>query len=239
MKSTIDRPASAGEELAAALDEGVGSVVAALPPSLLESPSYPVQVIFERPPSPNPFWAVPIIGLVAKAIILIPHFVALALLGTVVVALQFVVWIPVLFTGLYPDWAFTLVSGTLRWGVRVEAYFFGLTDEYPPFALGEPAGVAYPVHVSFERQPTYNQGWAIPVLGILVKSVLLIPHALILSLMRIVAEVLILVTWMPVLFSGTYPEWGYQLIGGYFRWSTRVYAYFLGLTDRYPPFQMG
>jgi hypothetical protein len=39
-----------------------------------------------------------------------------------------------------------------------------------------------------------------------------------------------------VLFTGQYPSWAFQLVVGTYLWSTRVYAYFLGLTDRYPPF---
>jgi hypothetical protein len=41
----------------------------------------------------------------------------------------------VLFTGQYPGWGFSLTAGTLRWTMRVYAYVYGLTDQYPPFSL--------------------------------------------------------------------------------------------------------
>jgi hypothetical protein len=41
----------------------------------------------------------------------------------------------VLFTGRWPDGLRDFVIKVMRWGVRVQAYFLLLTDEYPPFAL--------------------------------------------------------------------------------------------------------
>ncbi|MFI5269863.1 MAG: DUF4389 domain-containing protein, partial [Chloroflexota bacterium] len=78
--------------------------------------------------------------------------------------------------------------------------------------------------------------WAVPLLGLLVKLVILIPHLIILSVLGSVLYVVVLVLWIPALFGGHYPTWGYQLVGGTIRWSTRVLAYLDGLTDRYPPF---
>ncbi len=96
---------------------------------------FPVQVEFEVPSSSSRLWAIPILGMFIKVLALIPHAICLYVLGAVVGLLQLVIWIPVLFTGHYPGWAFTLVSGTLRWLVRVWAFAYGLTDRYPPFSL--------------------------------------------------------------------------------------------------------
>jgi hypothetical protein len=52
------------------------------------------------------------------------------------------------------------------------------------------------------------------------------------------AGALQLIIWAPVMFSGRYPEWGFAIETGYLRWTARVYAYGLGLTDAYPPFQL-
>jgi hypothetical protein len=41
----------------------------------------------------------------------------------------------VLFGGKYPVWGYSLVGGYLRWSVRVQAFFYGLTDAYPPFTM--------------------------------------------------------------------------------------------------------
>ena len=98
---------------------------------------------------------------------------------------------------------------------------------------------AYDVQVEFTVPEWHNRFWAIPILGIVVKTILLIPHLIILSILGHVAGLLFLVTWIPVLFGGRYPSWGYEVIGGYMRWNTNASAYLYGLTDRYPPFRFG
>jgi hypothetical protein len=92
----------------------------------------------------------------------------------------------------------------------------------------------YPVQVTFEPPPANNRLWAVPLVGFLVKTVILIPHLVALAVLMTVATVSQLVLWIPVFTRGQYPAWGYTLVGG----TMRVEAYFLGLTDRYPPFSL-
>ena len=42
-----------------------------------------------------------------------------------------------IFVGRYPKDIFTLVVGMNRWALRVSAYIFFMTDQYPPFRLEE------------------------------------------------------------------------------------------------------
>ena len=203
--------------------------------------AYDVQVEFTVPAEHNRLWAVPVLGIVVKLIILIPHLIILSVLGTVAELLALVTWIPVLFGGHYPSWGYDVIGGTLRWGANVSAYLYGLTDRYPPFRLGQAAEgeEPYEVEVDFTVPEEHNRLWAIPVIGIVIKLIILIPHLILLYVLGIVATVLGLVTWIPVLFGGHYPSWGYEIIGGYLRWSTRLEAYLFGLTDQYPPFRLG
>lgn len=231
---------SAGTNLAAALNEGLNGAMATLPPRLMTASStYPVQVTFEPAVHANRVWAIPFVGWFVKSLMLIPHYLGLAAVGVAVSFLQLVLWIPVLTSGQYPEWGYSLVTGTIRWSVRVMAYQFGLTDQYPPFGPGNEGEVVYPVRVTFQPQSRYNRGFAIPVVGYFIKYVLLIPHSILIAVLGFVVGLLQLVLWVPVLFTGQYPSWGYDLCGGYIRWTTRSYAYLLGLTDQYPPFQMG
>ena len=55
--------------------------------------------------------------------------------GVAIVAL--IAWFAVLFTGTYPAGMRNFVIGAMRYGARVNAYAFLLTDEYPPFNLDE------------------------------------------------------------------------------------------------------
>lgn len=194
--------------------------------------AYPVQLSVARPLSSSRFWAIPLVGILVKCIILIPHFVVLYVLGLVVAVLQLVIWIPVLFTGRYPDWAFGLVGGLLYWWMRVTLFIYGISDRYPPFSMDTGDGVA------IGQPQSSSRFFAIPIIGIVVRSILLIPHFIILYVLGIVVGLSQLVIWIPVLFGGTYPDWAFTLVGGTTLWSVRVYGYLLGLTDRYPPFAM-
>lgn len=198
--------------------------------------TYPIDLQVDYPTNPGKLYAIPVLGLVIRSILLIPHFIVLAVLIAVVFVLQLVTWIPVLFTGRYPEGLYNLVSGTFRWSARVAGYYVGLTDMYPPFSLAD--SPSYPVRVTFDYPQQSTRGWAIP-LAIYVKELILIPHLIALYVMQIVVELMMLAAWAPVLLKGEYPQWAFSFNTGYIRWALRVYGYLLGLSDRYPPFQLG
>jgi hypothetical protein len=70
-----------------------------------------------------------------KLILVIPHIVVLIFLFIGSVAVSFIAWWAILFTGKYPRGMFEYTTGVLRWSTRVSAYAGMLTDEYPPFSL--------------------------------------------------------------------------------------------------------
>jgi len=192
--------------------------------------AYPVALTAVRPPSSSRFWAIPIIGILVKGIILIPHFIILYVLGIVLGIAHLVIWIPVLFMGRYPDWAFGLNAGFVRWYLRMAYYLYGLSDAYPAFSMDAPGDVF------IARPESSSRFWAIPIIGILVKYIILIPHFIVLYALSIAVSACQLVIWIWVLFGGVYPGWAFTLVAGTLVWTARVYSYFLGLTDRYPPF---
>ena len=72
-----------------------------------------------------------------KWILAIPHYIVLAILGSLVVPVTIIAWFAILIVGRYPRELFLFVEGTIRWGFRVTAYAFLLsTDRYPPFRFG-------------------------------------------------------------------------------------------------------
>ena len=152
--------------------------------------AYDVQVEFTVPAEHNRLWAVPVLGIVVKLIILIPHLILLYVLGIVATVLALVTWIPVLFGGHYPSWGYDVIGGTLRWGANFSAYLYGLTDRYPPFRLGKAAEdeEPYEVDVDFNVPEEHNRLWAIPVIGIVIKLIILIPHLILLYVLGIVAD---------------------------------------------------
>ena len=174
--------------------------------------AYDVQVEFTVPEWHNRFWAIPILGIVVKLILLIPHLIILSVLGTVAELLALVTWIPVLFGGHYPSWGYDVIGGTLRWGANVSAYLYGLTDRtYPPFRilgliiLRPPRATwsrmiggltrwtsPFPEEAAQPAAQTHEgELWAIPVefIGIVIKLIILIPHLILLYVLGIVATV--------------------------------------------------
>ena len=67
----------------------------------------------------------------------IPHGIILSLLNMVVGIVMFIAFWVILFTGKYPRGMFDFVVGVQRWGLRVTAYMYMMTDEYPPFRLND------------------------------------------------------------------------------------------------------
>jgi hypothetical protein len=128
----------------------------------------------------------------------------------------------------------SLYGGTYRWSARVGAYFLMLTDTYPPFSLDAP----HDVDVTIEPGQRVHNLWGIPFVGLWVRSIILIPHFIAIWFVGIVAFFAILVSWIPVLLDGRMAGWGYTILGGAIRWSTRVALYLAMVTDRYPPFRL-
>jgi len=72
----------------------------------------------------------------------IPHFVVLLFLLIGAGFSVVIGWFAILFTGRFPEGLHGYVAGVVRWSMRVQAYVFSLTDDYPPFSLSAEAGPA-------------------------------------------------------------------------------------------------
>ncbi|HZQ83787.1 MAG TPA: DUF4389 domain-containing protein [Acidimicrobiales bacterium] len=70
-----------------------------------------------------------------KWLLIIPHAVVLFFVGIGAFVAWLIAAFAVLFTGRWPQPLRDLVVGTIRWQLRVNAYVYLLTDQYPPFSL--------------------------------------------------------------------------------------------------------
>jgi len=73
---------------------------------------------------------------------------------------------------------------------------------------------------------------------IFVKWLLVIPNAIVLYVLALVAYLLMVVAWFAILFSGRYPQALFNFVVGFYRWNANVGAYLLLMRDEYPPFTM-
>ncbi|MCU0484004.1 MAG: DUF4389 domain-containing protein [Chloroflexi bacterium] len=198
------------------------------------APAYSMITAFDESVTMNQLWGIPLLGIWVRGILLIPHAIILGFYGLLVFFLTWVTWIPVLVNGRYPQWGYDLVGGFIRWYTRVYAYGTLMAAKYPPFSTSAP----HDVDVAWDLDQEVPRWAGIPLLGLFIRSLLLIPHFIVLWALGIVTGIVTLVAWIPVLLYGRYPAWGYLLVGGYLRWMNRIGAYLLLMTGPYPPFRL-
>jgi hypothetical protein len=142
---------------------------------------------------------------------------------------HFFAWIAIIILGRYPEWLFNFNAGVVRFGVRIGAWFYLQTDEWPPFGLGDDA--AYPIRVEFapreERQSR---------LKALFRLILALPVALVVSYgSRVVLAGLFVIAWLTIVFRGYMPEAVHNALTFVNGLDARVIGYIAFLTDDYPP----
>lgn len=122
---------------------------------------YPVDLRVDQPAHSSRLWAILTIFWI-KFFALIPHFICLAVLGIAQAIVAIIGQIMVAFTGRYPEGMYDFLTGVVRWNTRVGAFFFSLTDRYPPFALKSIP--EYPVDVMIRRPERPSRKYAIATL---------------------------------------------------------------------------
>ena len=90
-----------------------------------------------------------------KWLLLIPHFLILAVLWVGFAVLTGVAYLAVLITGRYPHAIQAYDAGVLRWTWRVGYYGYQAlgTDRYPPFTLADVPDYPARVHVDEPARP--------------------------------------------------------------------------------------
>ena len=71
-----------------------------------------------------------------------------------------------------------------------------------------------------------------------IRTLLLIPHFIIIYVLSIVAVITMWINFWVVLFTGSSSKGLYTFLVGVLRWQTRMNGYFYVLTDKYPPFSL-
>jgi hypothetical protein len=162
-----------------------------------------------------------------RYLLVIPHWIWLALWGIAAYVAAVVNWLVTLITGRSPDSLHVFLASYLRYMTHVNAYMHMLADPYPGFT-GAPG---YPVDL--EVAPSAPQSRLIT----LFRLPLAIPAFIVAYVLGLAMWVIGVFGWFVCLALGRMPE-GMQHLGAYclrYTQQTAAYAYFV-LTDRYPSF---
>jgi hypothetical protein len=142
-------------------------------------------------------------------------------------AVTLAIWITIVLRARIPRWLFDFDVALMRWEVRALSYFALLTDAYPPFEGN------YPIRLEVQY-PERLARWKV----LIWKTITSIPHVVVLVFLSIGAFFAVIIAWFAILFTGRFPQGLHGYVGGVIRWGMRVQAYFLSLTDEYPPFSL-
>jgi hypothetical protein len=174
---------------------------------------------------------------IVQWLLAIPHWAILNALQDLSGIVAIISWFLILFTGRLPEALANLQCLIIRYGNRTYSYAGFLREEYPPFTFETDApadpGSYPPVRTGFgpelENRNRLTVGFRI---------ILVIPQVIVLAILVVAALVAWVIAFFAVLFTGRWPEGLRGFVVGVMRWGTRVSAYFLLLTDTYPPFSL-
>jgi hypothetical protein len=190
-----------------------------------------LRVIDER--EMNRLWGIPIVGIAVRAFLAIPHAVVLMIMSIGMNAWIFLGWIPILLNGRVPAVAVKFLIEYLHRYTRIAGYVACLMPGgYPPLEPGAPNPID--LQISLEGL-AINRWWGIPLFGLLVRVLVVLPQIIVLSLLWTAVALTWLVLWIPILASGRYPEWAVSFYGFALLYTARVGAYVIFLPVPYPP----
>jgi Domain of unknown function (DUF4389) len=167
-----------------------------------------------------------------RFIVAIPWLIVASIYILIAYVAAIIAWFAIVFTGQYPEGLYNFNAKALRLLGRVNAFTYLATDEYPPFN-GEPDD-SYPVRIGIpEPLPEYDR------VKTGLRLIIGIPVLVLLYVQALIAEVVALIGWFTILFTGAIPEGLFKPLRSALAYSTRGAGYYiLLLTEDYPPFSL-
>jgi hypothetical protein len=159
-----------------------------------------------------------------RALLVIPHVVALWLFGIVAGVAVFIGWWAALVTGQLPQWAHGLLTSYVRWSARVGAYAHFLTDAYPPFDFEDGD---YPVRL-LTKPTRLNRA------AVFFRFLLMLPAAVVAGIAAFGLAILSPIAWIITLVTGRMPTAWHQAFAAIIRFTARYAGYAYLVTPDYP-----
>jgi hypothetical protein len=194
---------------------------------------YPKQVI-KNNQHPRMLFAFPFVGILIRLILTIPVNILIFIYSFWYAILWVAVPFVILFTGKYPESFYRFFLGYMRMYTKVAVYIAGLTDKYPGYGL-DGNGI---VELDFPKPHAPSRALGAPLIGFIVRIVLLIPFLIFESVLSYGAQWAVLFSWFGVLFKKRYPESLYEFVTDYLRVSNASTIYMTYLSDTYPSFEI-
>jgi hypothetical protein len=163
-----------------------------------------------------------------KWLLAIPHLFVLVFIAIGAAFVVIYAFFAVIITGSFPRGAFDFLVGAYRWGTRVNAYLLLTVDPYPAFSLQHDPD--YPARLELDY-PERVERWR-P----LVAWLLIIPYAIVASLINFVAGFAVIFAFFAILFTKRYPEALFDIVLIAVRWNARTVAYSHFALTKYPEF---
>jgi hypothetical protein len=136
-------------------------------------------------------------------------------------------WVAMIFTAHYPKGLYSFVSSYQRYSARYLAFFYLITDRYPPFSGSEDE--KYPIKVHFAGPlPKYSR------LRAFFRPILSIPLYIFAIVLVYVGEIVAIGAWFVILFTGKIPKGMHSFLVLVFSYYTRAESYFYLISQTYP-----
>ena len=164
-----------------------------------------------------------------RYIVAIPWLIVAAIYGLVAEIAAVVAWFAIVFTGRYPEGIYNFNAGYLRMYSRTYSFLHLMSDEWPPF--GGDVAPDYPVRIGVA--PPLDQYSRLKT-GL--RLIIGIPVWLLAIVQYLILTVCSIIAWFAILFTGKLPEGLFNPMRSALAYLTRSTAYFLLLTEDYPPF---
>jgi Domain of unknown function (DUF4389) len=166
-----------------------------------------------------------------RSIVAIPWLIVAYVYGLVASLAVVIVWFAMVFTGRYPEGLYDFIGGYVRMANRTNGFHYLLTDEYPPFG-GEEAP-DYPIRIGVPPPlDKYSRAKAF------FRYIIGIPVMILAVVQGLILGVVTLIAWFAILFTGKHPEGLFTPARSASAYLTRAAAYFLLITEDWPPFSL-
>lgn len=165
----------------------------------------------------------------------IPHLLIANVLGNVGGVVALISWFAIVFTGRLPEGLANFQCLVIRYQARTYSYVLWLREPYPAFDFSmtpaEPGGdpLRVDLRVALEDRDRLTVG---------LRFLWIIPIALFLWAVTLLAIFVVFLAFFAVLFTGRWPEGLRRFVVGSMRLGVRVSAYGYLLVDDYPSFSL-